>query len=647
MPNCSSDSAMAAGPGKTNMETKGLSEAVLQSLLRRAPIGFAFLDRDLRFVVVNDKLAEINGVPAEAHIGRHVGEIVPALAQAVAEVTARIVKTGEPVLNHELVGETPAARGEQRWWDESWYPIQDTEGRLIGFGAMVEDITDRKRAEAAVEAARERRRRALSIETVGRLVFNLEGRILESNAAFERMSGYTIDELRSIQHWSVLTAQEYLHATARAAAELEATGKTAAYEKEMIRKDGSRWWGLFSPTRVTDQGRKSECVEFIIDISHSKEIERELKEADRRKNEFLAILAHELRNPMAPLKNGLHIIRLSSKPDSQLNRVAEVMDRQLNHLVRLVDDLLDVGRITSGKVELRKRPVSMSAVLATSIEASQALIDARQHQLQVNEGQDDLVVHGDFDRLAQVFANLLSNAAKYTDEKGRIEVTMRRDGADALIDVRDTGIGIPEADLPHVFDLFSQVRVHQGRTGGGLGIGLALVKQLVTLHGGAVHVASEGLGRGTVFTVRIPLIRSDQLRAVQPADTATGSVKRRRLRVLIVDDNKDVADSLAQLLGMQGHQALAAYDGVDALSKFQSNGFDAVLLDIGMPGMDGIETAQRLRRMPDGKHPLLVAVTGWGQDSDRQRTRNAGFDHHLVKPVNPETLTALLNTFNR
>jgi PAS domain S-box-containing protein len=625
------------------MEIKGLSEAVIRSLLRRAPVGFAFLDLDLKFVVVNDKLAEMNGLPVEAHIGRHVSDIVPTLAHGVREVTARIKKTGEAVLNHEFLGETPAARGEQRWWNESWYPIHDAE-RLIGFGAMVEDITDRKRAEAAVEAARERRRRALSIETVGRLVFTLEGNILEANAAFERMSGYSSSELRSIKHWSVLTAPEYLEATAHAAAELKATGRTAAYEKEMIRKDGSRWWGRFAPTRVTDQGPQSECVEFIIDISHSKRIEHELKEADRRKNEFLAILAHELRNPMAPLKNGLHIIRLSSKPDTQLNRVAEVMDRQLNHLVRLVDDLLDVGRITSGKVELRKRPVSLSAVLATSIEASQTLIDARQHQLQVNEGEQELFVYGDFDRLAQVFANLLSNAAKYTDEKGRIDVTVRRDGDQALIDVVDTGIGIPEADLPHVFDLFSQVRVHQGRTGGGLGIGLALVNQLVSLHGGAVQVASEGLGRGTTFTVRLPLVRGDQVPTEEPA--ASTNTVRRRLRVLIVDDNKDVADSLTQLLGMQGYEAASAYDGMEALSKFKNNDFDAVLLDIGMPNMDGIETARHLRQMPNRRKPLLVAVTGWGQDTDRERTSNAGFDHHLVKPVNPDTLAELLNTFS-
>jgi PAS domain S-box-containing protein len=626
------------------MDLKGLSETLLRSLLRHAPIGFAFVDRGLRFIVVNEKLSEMNGVAAEAHVGRHVSEIVPALAHAVAEVTDRIVQTGQPVLNHEFC-EAPSANGARRWWDESWYPVHDANGTLIGFGAMIEDITDRKRAESAVEAARERRRRALSIETVGRLVFNLEGEILEANEAFERMSGYTVGELRSLEHWETLTPPEYASVTARAAAELEATGKTAAYEKEMIRKDGSRWWGRFAPARVTDQGRKSECVEFIIDISHGKRIEQELLEADRRKNEFLAILAHELRNPMAPLKNGLHIIRLSSKADAQLNRVAEVMDRQLNHLVRLVDDLLDVGRITSGRVELRRSRVALSAVLANSIEASQTLIDARQHQLQVHEGQEELFVYGDFDRLAQVFSNLLSNAAKYTDQKGRIEITMRRDGANAIIEVVDTGIGIPEADLPHVFNLFSQVRVHQGRTGGGLGIGLALVKQLVALHGGTVSVTSGGLGLGTTFTVRIPMMTGEHTELEEPSSVGVGAAKR-RAKILIVDDNKDVADSLTQLLSLQGYEAVSAYDGMDALTKFERDGFDAVLLDIGMPDIDGIETARRIRQLPKGQRSLLVAVTGWGQDKDREQTRDAGFDYHMVKPVNPAKLVELLNSLS-
>ena len=620
---------------------KDLGEAVLETLLRRAPIGFAFLDRSLRFVVVNEKLAEINGLPADAHIGQHVSEIVPTLAATVEEVADRIVQTGEPVLNHEFAGETSAAVGERRWWNESWYPVHNTQGDLIGFGAMIEDITERKRAEAAVEAAQERRRKALSIETVGRLIFKLDGRILEANAAFERMSGYSIDELRAIDG-NVLTPPEYAAMTARAAEELATVGKTAAYEKEMIRKDGSRWWGLFAPTRVAGQGRESECVEFIIDITHNKEIEQELREADRRKNEFLATLAHELRNPMAPLRNGLHIVRLSSEPDSPLHGVVEIMDRQLNHLVRLVDDLLDIGRITSGKVALRRRRVGLREVLARGIEASQAIIEAHHHKLEVDEGKEQLFVYGDLDRLAQVVSNLLFNAAKYTDDGGRITVAIRCDNSEAVIEVSDTGIGIPANDLTHVFDLFSQVRVHQAHTEGGLGIGLALVKQLITMHGGQVSAQSAGLGKGTTFTVRLPLMPGGDDEIKQASSPIYARPGGQRLRILVVDDNIDVAASLTTLLEMLGHEVLSAHDGVEAIAKARDNVIDAALLDIGMPKMDGIETARRLREMPGGRKVLLVALTGWGQDKDRERTRNAGFDHHLVKPVDPATLAEIL-----
>lgn len=618
-------------------------EAVLDTLMRRAPMGFALLDRELRFVLINDKLAQMNGFPAEAHIGKHLSEIVPSLAAAAAEVTDRIRRTGKPVLNHEFTGETAAAKGEQRCWSESWYPVHNAQDELMGFSAIVEDITERKRAEAAVEAARERRRRALSIETVGRLVFSLRGGILESNAAFERMSGYSIDELRALEHWHALTPPEYAGVTARAAQELAAFGKTAAYEKEMIRKDGSRWWGLFAPTRVAGEGLDSECVEFIIDISHTKEIEQELREAHRRKDEFLATLAHELRNPMAPLKSGLHVVRLSSEVDSPVYRVAEMMDRQLSHLVRLVDDLLDISRISAGKVNLRNTRVDLREALARSIEASQALIDVHHHKLHLDDSMEPLFVHGDFDRLTQVFSNLLSNAAKYTDDGGHIKLRIRREGSEAVVQVSDTGIGIPADELTHVFDLFSQIRAHQGRSTDGLGIGLALVKQLVDIHGGQVKAESAGSGKGATFTVCLPLmpVKQDEIRKASPIRITP---RGRRLRILIADDNVDVAASLKMLLEMQGHEVLAAHDGMDAIARAQAENIDIALLDIGMPGMDGIEAARRLRELPTGSNALLVAITGWGQDEDRERTRAAGFDYHLVKPVDPLRLAEILQT---
>jgi PAS domain S-box-containing protein len=369
--------------------------------------------------------------------------------------------------------------------------------------------------------------------------------------------------------------------------------------------------------------------------------EHTLRDADRRKDEFLATLAHELRNPLAPLKNGVQIARLTSKADSPLRRTVEMMDRQLNHLVHLVDDLLDVARISSGKIALRKEPVALREVLTQSVEATRAAIDANEHELVVDTGGEDLIVQGDFDRLTQVFSNLLSNAAKYTERRGRIQITLRREEDAATVEVTDTGIGIPQDDLGHVFDLFSQVRVHQGRVEGGLGIGLALVRSLVSLHGGSVTARSGGTDRGSTFIVKLPLrpadapSRSDGEHAEEPRAAS-------HRRILVVDDNQDAAASLAVLLDLEGHEVMVAHDGLEAVQKAERFNPDVVFMDLGMPKMDGIEAARHLRALPGGRNVVLVALTGWGQTTDRQRTHSAGFDAHLVKPVDSDVLAELL-----
>jgi PAS domain S-box-containing protein len=374
--------------------------------------------------------------------------------------------------------------------------------------------------------------------------------------------------------------------------------------------------------------------------------EATLRAADRRKDEFLATLAHELRNPLAPLRNGLQIARLLGRSDARLQRTVEMMDRQLTHMVRLVDDLLDVGRVSSGKLELRRLPVSLSGVLADSLEATRTALDARQHKLVVDAGDADLQVLGDADRLTQVVVNLLTNAAKYTKPGGRIRVKLRRDGSDAVLCIEDNGIGIPPEDLVEVFELFSQVRVHQGLAEGGLGIGLALVRSLVALHGGQVHAYSEGPGHGSMFTVRLPLMDASSSVATAELDTVPAiendTASASRQRVLVVDDNRDAAASLAELVRMLGHEVALAHDGVEALEQVERWLPDLVFLDLGMPRMGGLEVARRLRERGADRQPRLIALTGWGQEADRARTREAGFDHHAVKPVDLPTLRRLL-----
>jgi signal transduction histidine kinase/ActR/RegA family two-component response regulator len=369
--------------------------------------------------------------------------------------------------------------------------------------------------------------------------------------------------------------------------------------------------------------------------------EESLREADRRKDVFLATLAHELRNPLAPIGNALQIMRMSA--DGEVHNSARGMiERQLRQLIHLVDDLLDVSRISQGKVELRKERIELSAVIANAVETSRPVIDAAHHELIVGPAIGSaIVVDGDMTRLTQVVANLLNNAAKYTPAGGDITLTTRRDGEQAVIAVADTGIGIPVDRLPDVFEMFAQVDRSSGRSQGGLGIGLALVKRLVEMHGGTVGVASEGPGRGSRFEVRLPA----EVEVVPPrADAAAGprrAAAGHGARILVADDNRDSADGCATLLTMAGHEVRTAYSGRDALALAAEFLPHIALLDIGMPDMNGYDVARQIRAAPWGRSMQLVAVTGWGQEEDRREAEAAGFDHHRVKPVDLDSLEPL------
>ena len=371
--------------------------------------------------------------------------------------------------------------------------------------------------------------------------------------------------------------------------------------------------------------------------------EEALREAHRRKDEFLAMLAHELRNPLAPIRNSLQILKMSRVDAATAQKTMEIMERQVHQLVRLVDDLLDVSRVMRGKIELRKEPVELATVLARAVETAKPLIEVQGHQLDVSVPQESLLLDADPVRLAQVIGNLLTNSAKYTEANGHIWLTARRDGAQAVLSVGDTGIGIAPDMLPHVFDLFVQADHASTKAQGGLGIGLTLVKNLVEMHKGMVEARSEGLGKGSEFLVRLPLVTQEGL---EPGEMETDRqppiVSGHRL--LVVDDNQDAALSLALLLRLQGHDVQVAHDGPTALQLAVASRPDLVFLDIGMPGMDGYEVARRLRRTPGLEKVVLAALTGWGQQEDRRRTAEAGFDHHLVKPPEPKVLDSLLST---
>jgi PAS domain S-box-containing protein len=428
-----------------------------------------------------------------------------------------------------------------------------------------------------------------------------------------------------------------------------ASGERFEIEARHRRHDGSsRWFLTRAEPRRASTGELVCWFGVTTDIHDQKLMQQELRDADRRKDEFLALLSHELRNPLAPIRNAVQVMRRRGGADPDLVWCRDVIERQTEHLTRLVDDLLDVSRITSGKVRLQRRPLALEAVVAAAIDTNRPLLEARRHTLVYEPPPAPVRVDGDAMRLGQVFSNLVNNAAKYTDNGGRItvriDVATRPDGAaQAVVRVRDTGLGIPTTLLPVVFDLFTQGERTLDQAQGGLGVGLALVRSLVELHGGSVDALSDGAGCGSEFVVRLPLAVAARDVTEPPVARAGGAARNDVSRVvLVVDDNVDSADSLAILLRCTGHAAHTAGDGIAAIEAAERLRPDAVLLDLGMPRMNGYDAARYIRQQPWGKGMMLIAQTGWGQEEDRLRAAQAGFDVHLTKPVNADELLQLL-----
>ena len=399
--------------------------------------------------------------------------------------------------------------------------------------------------------------------------------------------------------------------------------------------DGNHAW-----YHIVASPLEGDLAVWFADITQRKTQERDLLEADRRKDEFLATLAHELRNPLAPIRQAAAIARSEIATESQRRWSHNVIERQVQHMSLLLDDLLDVSRITHGTLQLRKQRTDLQSVVSAAVETARPLLDERHHRLSV-EVPDDLQVYSDPLRLAQVLSNLLTNAAKYTQPRGAIAIVARREQDSLLISVADNGIGIANEDLSKVFGMFAQLRSAQDHAAGGLGIGLALAKGIVELHGGRIEASSAGPGQGSRFTVHLPMGAQLPATSVSQHRHLNGSTVSHK-RILLADDNRDAAESLAIILRLEGHQVELAHDGAAALRAFEHTRPDVALLDIGMPGSNGYEVAQQIRAAPGGKEVLLIAITGWAQDSDKARSREAGFDLHLTKPVEPESLIELL-----
>ena len=514
------------------------------------------------------------------------------------------------------------------------------------------DVTEQKRAEESLRASEERLRLAIQAENMAWWDVNIAtGEAVWSESHF-LILGYkpTANHEATFEMWKRRIHPEDRQTVLDALEKARQEHALFSQEHRILRDGGEEVW--LAPIGHFHYDSAGEAVRFVgvfFDITERKRIEQELRhlaaelsEADRRKDEFLATLAHELRNPLAPVRNAVEILRLKSENEPELRRGQEVIERQLGHLTRLIDDLLDISRITRNKLELRKETVRLADVIRGAVESSRPAIDECGHELTVTLPPEPIDLNGDMVRLTQVFMNLLNNAAKYTPARGRIWLTAERQANEAVVSVRDTGIGISPKKLPQLFEMFFQIETTLERSHGGLGIGLWLVRRLVELHGGSVEARSEGLNKGSEFIVRLPiLVEQSQVQSSEGSrpmekPAATG------YRIVVVDDNHDSAESLAMLLRLSGNEVRTAHDGLEGVRVVEEVRPQVALLDIGMPKLNGYEACRRIREQPWGKDLVLIALTGWGQEEDRRRTEEAGFDAHTVKPVDHSTLMNLL-----
>jgi len=607
----------------------------------------AIISKDLDGIIRswNRGAERLFGYTGEEVIGRSITLLIPPELIEEEQFILQKLRRGERIEHFETV--RMSKEGRRLNISLTISPVRDHHGRIIGVSKIARDITESKRLQDILAWD------ALLLASVrdAMVVVDFNGTITYWNEGAARLLGWTVAEAMGVHYsglfpdaaHSLIAEQISAHATSA----LEWSG-----EYEALRKDRSRVWVDARIVPVADAaGRPLGILGLAHDISERREAEEALRAADQRKDEFLALLAHELRNPLAPLRNGLQVMRLAAGDAKMVAQARVMMERQLGHMVRLVDDLLDLSRIGQNKMELRLAQVSLKDVIDSAVETARPMISAAEHELTVDLPAGDTLLDADLTRLAQVFSNLLNNSAKYTENGGRIWLTGERRGDEVVVTVRDTGIGIPANALAGVFDLFSQVDRSIERSTGGLGIGLSLVKGFVEMHGGTVVAESEGRGKGSQFTVRLPIASPARV----PEAPAAGRTAHeddepahgRGRRILIVDDNEDAARSMARVLSLQGDEVLAVHDGAEAIDVAETFQPQVILMDVGMPGMNGYEVSRRIRNKPWGRTPAIIAVTGWGQEDDRIESREAGCDGHLVKPVDLVELDKLMDALVR
>jgi PAS domain S-box-containing protein len=597
------------------------------------------------FEMINDRYFELVGNrPA---LGMPIRQALPELeGQGFYELLDSVYQTGEPYFGVDtpiMLQRTPGGPAEKRYMDFVYMPLRGIGGTVTGILVHGFDQTERKLAELALGASQRRLQNLISQAATGVVETNREGLITLANQKYCEMLGCTEQELLGLSLTDV-TAAEFIPATVATFKKVASQGGQVVIEKQYRKRDGSHIWATSSVSALFDEANDFQgVVAIVVDITEHKTNEDELRVAGRRKDEFLAMLAHELRNPLAPISAAATLLRVAKLDGSGVRRTSEVIGRQVQHMTNLIDDLLDVSRVTRGLINLEKSPHDINRIVTDAIEQVTPLVRARHHRLSLHLCPESAIVDSDKNRIVQVIANLLNNAAKYTPEGGNILMRTEVQSSTVLIEISDNGVGMPPELTARVFDMFVQAERTIDRSSGGLGIGLSLVKSLVELHDGKVQCYSDGLGKGSKFSVHLPriqgaeILNNGQYLGHEPKNSARG------LRIMVVDDNVDAATMMSMLLQASGHEVIVEHGPRRALERSRSENIDVFILDIGLPEIDGNELAQRLRNQGETSNAMLIAVTGYGQDSDRQATAAAGFNHHLVKPVDPGKLESLLD----
>lgn len=623
---------------ESEQRLRAMVEASSDVIYRMSPDGSDV--RDLRPAADSQRDLAGRAAQVDQGVGLSLGrQVHPDDRERVAAAMRQAIKSRSAFeLEHRVL----QPDGSRRWALSRAVPVLDERGEIKEWFGASSDVTARKLAEEALRDSEQHYRTLFdSMQegfSISERVDNEAGqivdfRVIAANPAFSQQTGNTEPVGKTLHE---LIPDD--------AAERIAIAAHVLRSGEPIREEGPFVsLGRILEVRAfrVEDGTNRRVAAMITDVTSRRKTEEALRKADREKTEFLAVLSHELRNPLAPLRTGVDLLKSVRADPGLLDTLRPMMERQLAHLVRLVDDLLDISRISRGKVELQCAEMDLVTPVEAAIEQTKPLIAAHRHNLIVQRSSTSLPIRGDLERLTQVVSNLLNNAANYSEPGGTITVSSASEEGQAVIRVRDSGYGIAPEQMPRIFEMFSQLPEHHRKSGGGgLGVGLALSRRLIELHGGTITAMSRGPGLGSEFTVRVPLEESKRpTESPRVSDSADGT-----RRVLVVDDNTDAAESLEMLLAMLGQQVATAHDGPSALQEIERFHPDLVLLDLGLPGMDGVEVARRARESTAGKNAAIMAVTGWGQEEDKARTREAGFNGHFTKPISAEQIRSILSS---